>query len=713
MAAFGLAGTGALAAGEPDRAGRVKPGVVSGGIRHIDSDHPFRFQRPDGELVPVSQLARRRKPKPVRARWLSHEPQLGEIRNWAGLDVSHGAIYPKAFALRGVGKNIELWVATGRRTFAGASSVGTDYQDGDCRNGVRTTVTDEHVQSLIRAFDRNIYPRESAVFSVPPSRSGAGAVVRPPNFHPQGPGDRIVVLVDNIRDESFFDLNNTQDFGYVVGVYSSALEQLFDRNMLTIDAFDWLHRSGRRPAHEPSDDNCLNAPGQPHLVEGALAHEYQHLLLHHEDPDEVDWLDEGLAEWARTLTGYVDPSRPTSDPFADKHLKCFYGAAENSLTLWREPGDLNCDYGAVYTLTNYLAERYGTRFMTALHRGDANGLAGLQEALGPRRDARRVLHKWAVDVSRRVNWDSPGAYESPGAPPNGGDFVRLRDAGGAPFRLRDLRQLTFDGASRIPGRPVEWSVDSAPPAGGAAALYTGAGNNLDRTIIRPLTVPVSGGTLGFEAQWNVEEDSFGGWDFTFVQVSTDGGASYRSIACTSSRSDVSPHARPVMRENLPGFTAYSGGWRTEQCDLSAFAGRSILLAFRHVTDGSVPGDPDDPAATIPPGFWLRNVTLDGAMIADGSSLAGWLSPSQANPQPVYGFSLQLVGFSKHGRVVDHARVRLDDGHDAALDRRALRHLLDDDAVTVGAIVMYDEPTEQVSDYAPYRLTANGVLQPGG
>ena len=32
---------------------------------------------------------------------------------------------------------------------------------------------------------------------------------------------------------------------------------------------------------------------------------------------------------------------------------------------------------------------------------------------------------------------------------------------------------------------------------------------------------------------------------------------------------------------------------------------------------------------------------------------------------------------------------------------------------VGAIVMYDEPTEQVSDYAPYRLTVNGVAQPGG
>ena len=32
---------------------------------------------------------------------------------------------------------------------------------------------------------------------------------------------------------------------------------------------------------------------------------------------------------------------------------------------------------------------------------------------------------------------------------------------------------------------------------------------------------------------------------------------------------------------------------------------------------------------------------------------------------------------------------------------------------VVAIVAYDEPTEQVNQYAPYTLTVNGVVQPGG
>jgi hypothetical protein len=32
---------------------------------------------------------------------------------------------------------------------------------------------------------------------------------------------------------------------------------------------------------------------------------------------------------------------------------------------------------------------------------------------------------------------------------------------------------------------------------------------------------------------------------------------------------------------------------------------------------------------------------------------------------------------------------------------------------VAAIVSYDEPTESITDYAPYNLKVNGMTQPGG
>src|SRR3712207_3502678 len=145
-----------------------------------------------------------------------------------------------------------------------------------------------------------------------------------------------------------------------------------------------------------------------------------------------------------------------------------------------------------------------------------------------------------------------------------------------------------------------------------------------------------------------------------------------------------------MHQNVPGYTAYSGGWRSETCDLSAYAGRAILIGFRHVTDGSIPGDPDDPAATIPPGFWLRNVALGASPVSSGATLDGWLSPSQARPTAVHGFTLQLVAYSSRGRGNPAlVRVPLDDAHDARLRRSALAQLGGAANDLVGAIVMYD------------------------
>jgi hypothetical protein len=695
----GVAGSTALAASDGGRA-KVSQRNDGGAALHVPQSVRSSLRLRGARLLPKRQRGR--------LRLLSREPsgpKQGEMRLWLALDAVHGAIYPKPFFFRGSGRRIEVWVAGD-----------LNFLPGDCRNGARTQVSDGQVKDLIRAFDKVIYPRESKVFSKMPSRDGTNARVGPP-FQPQGAGEKVVVLVDNIRDESFFDLNDSQQLGYGVGLYVSQLDDIFDRNVMTIDGFDWLHRTGKRPPHQPSADPCSNSPAWPYLIEGVFAHEFQHLLEHHEDPDEATWLDEGLADWARSLTGYADPDRPPTKVGYDKHTQCFLGnlpdspgGPENSLTLFPDSPDVNCDYGAAYSFMEYLHKRSGRKLMTKLHRGDANGLAGVDEALGRRGDADRALHDWAAHVARSVNWDNPNAYAARGAAPNGADYVRLRDGAGRPLRLKDVRSLTFDGATAIPGRPVEWSVDSAPPNGGPAALSSGGGNDLDRTIVRPLTVPAGGGALTFDAQWNLEEDPTGGWDFTFVQVSDDGGATYRSIACTSSRTDASPHARPVMAENVPGYTAYSGGWRSESCDLGAFAGRSVHLAFRNLTDGSVPGDPDDPAATIPPGFWLRNLALNGTSVSDGSSLAGWLSPSQLRPATVHGFTLQLVEL--RGRHSDVVRIPLDRHYDATVSGSLLRRHFDDRA-ELGAVVMHDDPTESLVESAPYALRVNGVLQPGG
>ena len=122
----------------------------------------------------------------------------------------------------------------------------------------------------------------------------------------------IVVLIDNVRDDNFYDFNNTQGFSYIAGFFSSQLNTLFDRNIMTIDAFDWLHRTGANPPHEPvPGNNCTSAPARPFLYEGVFAHEYQHLLEFYADESgESTWVNEGLSDHAQTITGYVNPATP-------------------------------------------------------------------------------------------------------------------------------------------------------------------------------------------------------------------------------------------------------------------------------------------------------------------------------------------------------------------------------------------------------------------
>ena len=52
---------------------------------------------------------------------------------------------------------------------------------------------------------------------------------------------RQVVLVSNVRDENYFD--STYPI-YIAGFYSPTYEIFFDRNVMTIDAYDWANRVG-------------------------------------------------------------------------------------------------------------------------------------------------------------------------------------------------------------------------------------------------------------------------------------------------------------------------------------------------------------------------------------------------------------------------------------------------------------------------------------
>ena len=156
----------------------------------------------------------------------------------------------------------------------------------------------------------------------------------------------------------------------------------------------------------------------------------------------------------------------------------------------------------------------------------------------------------APTLDATINWDAPDAYSSPGAPSNGADYVRLRDASGNYLTGSQIDALSFQGQSTLPTRPMAWTVDSAAPLNPKGpALYSGAADNRDEAIVKQVSVPTgAAATLTFDALWNEEED----WDFGFAQISTDGGATYESVACTNTTTQINPDALPTAQDNIPG-----------------------------------------------------------------------------------------------------------------------------------------------------------------
>jgi hypothetical protein len=228
-----------------------------------------------------------------------------------------------------------------------------------------------------------------------------------------------------------------------------------------------------------------------------------------------------------------------------------------------------------------------------------------------------------------INWETGApdndAYDTPGSPPNGGDFVRLMDGTGAFLGAGDVTSVEFQGASALPPLPIAREVDATPPSGvGGPALHSPVGDNLNELIVRDVEVPAGTPQLTFDAAWDLE-DTF---DFGYAQITADGGETYTSLACTDTVDDTDPALGNVG----PGFGQGFNGqhdppvFAPQTCDLTPYAGQTVGLAFRIFNDAGVHFT----------GFWVDNVAIDGTAISDGSTLAGWQSATEYNPIEVEG-----------------------------------------------------------------------------
>ena len=256
-----------------------------------------------------------------RARLLAETPPVGARRcrhRLQGRDQVAGILYRKDYILRGAGEQIEVWVA-----------VDTSFPAGDCRNAVpnTTTVTDAQVADLHPRVRHQHVPEGVGSLQRPAEPGRQQRAARPGRQRQrrrlhrrrrqdghagrQRPGRQLLRLPGQP------DLHR----GLLLHAVQRAVRpQRHDDRRVRLGA---PHRC--QPGDAPTSDLCTSRPARPRLYEGTFAHEYQHLLLSYVDPNETTWMNEGLADFAQTLTGYVDGTKTVYDKGGDSHLYCFQG----------------------------------------------------------------------------------------------------------------------------------------------------------------------------------------------------------------------------------------------------------------------------------------------------------------------------------------------------------------------------------------------------
>jgi immune inhibitor A len=399
--------------------------------------------------------------------------------------------------------------------------------------------------------------------------------------------------VDNDPHLSILHARNLGDT--VAGYYSSR-----DEFISAVAQDEWGHLES-----PPSNEmemfyiNIENVTINGDFYNGVLAHEFQHMIHWYNDRNEETWLNEGFSELASYLNGF--------DPGGSEWA--FAAVPDTQLNSWPEgPGAAGANYGAGYLFTSYFLDRFGAEATQALVAHPENSFASVEavmDDLGVGLTYEDLLADWLVanllddptladgqygyeeidppsfDIETTYYEGEYPVSESATVHQHGADYIELHSEQSLTFRFTGSSQIGLVNATAHSGRYVWWS---------------NRGDDSDMMLTRSFDLSeVSEATLEFWAWYDIEED----WDYTYVEISADGGETWE-ILTTPSGVSTNPNGNSFGW----AYTGRSGGgataaWIQERIDLSAYAGQEVLIRFEYITDDAVNR----------PGFILDDVAI--------------------------------------------------------------------------------------------------------
>jgi hypothetical protein len=297
------------------------------------------------------------------------------------------------------------------------------------------------------------------------------------------------------------------------------------------------------------------------------------------DANEEGWMNEGMSMLAQQVAGMR----------GDNYVADYLAKPDDSLWYWSSKP---ADYGQSYLYMDYLYEQMGQGFIKSLSADPANGLASIDQTLiefksprtaddlyadaitaaffnNPSLAAGQYAYKYPVvpSVTPRYEFASlPAVYKGTVQQYGGVDIVT--------FTGDQKATLTFTGDRRVKLIPTN-------AHSGTHFWWSNRYDSTFSTLTRAVDLTnVTSATLKYWAWYDIEED----WDYAYLLVSTDNGTHWTLVPATSSR-ETNPNDQNLGH----GFSGKSGGskdpaWIEESANLSAYAGKQILVRFAMYND---------------------------------------------------------------------------------------------------------------------------------
>ncbi len=387
--------------------------------------------------------------------------------------------------------------------------------------------------------------------------------------------------------------------------------------------------------------------------DAVLAHELQHMIHFFVHPQQDAWINEGASEVAMAVTGHLPLG--AADAFVRRPA--------TQLDSWASsPSASVAHYGAAYLFMSYLAERLGLLDSQA---GDGLTFTGLRDLIATPGigtvfldtylgqhgdgltfaslfqdwvvanvlndkdigdDGRYGYDDWDGRMEPSVVWRSYPQQLSTDVTQHAAHYIELHPPAGDSGTL----EITFRGEPTV--RLVGTDAHQ-----GSGMWWSRPADNSESTLTRRVDLSsVSSAQLEFATWYDLEE----GYDYAFVGVSTDNGCTWTTLEGQHTTTDD-----PVGHNLGHGYNGRSGGaaepqWLEETIDLTAYAGREVLLRIHHITDQAYHGA----------GILLDNIRIaaidftdDAEAASDYWTVAGFVRSTNVVPQQ---WSVQAVLFDE-------------------------------------------------------------------